>query len=1390
MKTTHQSSTAISNNLKSKIAALVKTEKKLDNIKYVLLIILSIIGLSLFTLSARDVAPGTHKKGGGNPTPAAGCASATAIATLELNNVRARVEGTGGSMWMDRSNTIAAYNVPKQKTADDPRYTSIFAGSLWMGGRDVNGQLKIAAVTFRNSGNDFWPGPLNTTTAEIDAATCSKFDEFFGVSRPMIDEFVAWYQAGQDDIINGTTTQADNFPGYQVPDAILNWPAHGDPGLGHDWHLAPFYDRDGDDFYDPSQGDYPKYDLIGDIDCRTTRDIRLFGDTTIWFVFNDKGNVHTESQGPSIGMEIRGQAFAFATNDEVNNMTFYNYEMINRSTFTLTDTYFGQWVDPDLGFSDDDYVGCDAERGLGYCYNGDAIDEDGGTAVGYGATPPAIGVDFFEGPYMDNDGIDNPLTQIVQDAIDSLGIPYGGLGLGYGDGIVDNERYGMRKFIYFNRTGTAPGVWGEDPTNALQHYNYLKGIWRDGAQMVWGGNGHPSSGGTIPADLLFPGDSDPLNWSTLGQTATPTSWSEFNAQSGAPNPVGDRRFLQSAGPFTLEPGAVNDLTVGVVWARAATGNNLASIQNLKVADDKAQALFDNCFKIAEGPDAPDITFQELDKEIILYLTNKVTSNNYNETYYMKDPFIAIPDTLDGVYQGDEDDKDTLRFYKFQGYQVFQVKNASIGVEELYDNSVSRLVAQVDVKDGVTQLVNFTYDELLNANVPQEMVNGEDKGIKHSFRITRDLFATGDNRLVNHKTYYYIAIAYGYNNYKDYDPNDPLKLDGQKKPYIASRKTGTGGGITSYAAIPHNPAPENGGTYANAQYGDQPSIVRVEGQGNGGNELKLTSGTEARIVANNFDDFLVYEKGYGPINVKVVDPLNVNAGSYRVQFSDTTTGTVGDLTDARWTLYAPNGDVIPSDQTIKVENEQVILDHGISITIVQAKDAGEEAELGNGYINGTLTFADPSRPWLSGFSDREGQTDANWIRSGTSTFAPTGTDPYDDYKTVSGEPQNPTGFVDPEQNFEAILGGTWAPYRLVSKKSGSSTPQQDYLAFSSLSIDVSSLNKVPSVDIVFTSDKSKWSRAMVLEAQTQTGLSQGNVAHLNLRNSQSVDKNGNPDGTGTGMGWFPGYAINVETGERLNIAFAEDSWLAGENGRDMLWNPTSNAYAGVNNEVRMGGKHYIYVFRQASDLGSLVGVLPSYDGCTTLSNIMRSGTTIAKSLAFGSCVWAGIPMLAPGQSLLSTEAKVSLRVSRRYRSFPTASTTNNGLPMYEFDMTGLETIKGDAQLLKDSVLSMINVVPNPYYANSEYETSKLDNRIKITNLPEECTISIYNVNGTLMRRFNKADPKTSLDWDLKNFADIPVAGGVYLIHVEVPEIGERTLKWFGVIKPTDLNGFGF
>ena len=51
---------------------------------------------------------------------------------------------------------------------------------------------------------------------------------------------------------------------------------------------------------------------------------------------------------------------------------------------------------------------------------------------------------------------------------------------------------------------------------------------------------------------------------------------------------------------------MNRITTGVVWARATAGDNLASVELIRLADDKAQALFDNCFQVLNGPDAPDV----------------------------------------------------------------------------------------------------------------------------------------------------------------------------------------------------------------------------------------------------------------------------------------------------------------------------------------------------------------------------------------------------------------------------------------------------------------------------------------------------------------------------------------------------------------------------------------------------------------------------------------------------------------------------------------------------------------------------------------------------------------------------------------------------------------
>ena len=70
---------------------------------------------------------------------------------------------------------------------------------------------------------------------------------------------------------------------------------------------------------------------------------------------------------------------------------------------------------------------------------------------------------------------------------------------------------------------------------------------------------------------------------------------------------------------------------------------------------------------------------------------------------------------------------------------------------------------------------------------------------------------------------------------------------------------------------------------------------------------------------------------------------------------------------------------------------------------------------------------------------------------------------------------------------------------------------------------------------------------------------GEIVKLPGQDLLSVDKDGKQIPGSYGLSWFPGYAINVETGERLNIVFGEDSSLPTENGADMIWNPTNSFF---------------------------------------------------------------------------------------------------------------------------------------------------------------------------------------------------------------------------------------
>ncbi len=1421
-----------------------------------------------------------HKVGGTKSTntikeTAAGCASGSSSKTLDVNNVRAIVYSYGNGWFLEN----AEYEIPKGS-----KKMSMFSFSLWIGGVDVNNNLKLAAYRYgQGTGNpshvknDYWPGPLTVDgTAAIDAETCTAYDKLFPITRMEVQEFLAWWENPVE------------YPDYTIPKSITDWPAHGNKSKGQAFYLAPFMDVNGDGIYDPKQGDYPYYDFANKL-CpknlkpgeRITRakiknggaadtmgilvDQVLKGDQTLWSVYNDKGNYHSETTGEPIGMEIRAQYFAFATNDEINNMTFYSYELINRSTYTLTGTYFSQWVDPDLGYANDDFVGCDVGRGLGYCYNGTPIDGTG-QSWAYGAHPPAVGVDFFQGPYMDPDGYDNPSFKgsslkgptfagscaiVGQDGAKiKMGYGPGGLdsadfivraeainGVNFGDGIIDNERFGMRRFVYHDNTGGASGSYMTDPQYAPEYYLFLRGIWKDNARMIYGGNAHANPGGGFgpECDFMFPDLTDICDWGTKGQPPNgPKKWTEGIAGN---NPY-DRRFMQSAGPFTLQPGACNYITVGIPWARSISGTPEESVNLLKIVDDKAQNLFDNCFAVLNGPNAPDMTIEEMDKQLIIYLSNRKTNdagNNYGEKYQEFDPNIPNP-------EGQSPRNDSL--YHFEGYQIFQLKDATVSAADIDDATKARLVAQCDVQNGVTKLVNWKYDQNLGGNVGILEVDGADKGVRHSFVFTKDMFATGDDRLINHKQYYYVTVAYAYNQYKKYVQTDPTALDGQKTPYLRGRSN-----IKAYTAIPHIPL----AVVPNSAYGQGPVITRIQGQGNGGMIIDLSEASLQDVLSKPLLDTavtkmgdpdypIVYKPTYvvsrGPLNVKVIDPLNVVGGEYTVKFdSMVNVSSNNPFTNTRkiqfgkWTLINnKTGVTYRSDTTTIYQYEQTFLDLGIALTIMQVPNAGDSMRGSIMADNGLLyasppIYEDSTRMWLNGVQDSDlPESPENWIRSGT--YKGSDARYYDWDMSTNGNLGRP---VDPNKNFQKIQTGTWAPYCLTASRLFT----QDGLtpgppsggqivagpAFSQISRTRANLTNLASVDIVITPEKKNWTRCVVIEMGTDSKLNQGGARLYGFRKAPSVNVDGD---TGiismdpmynsayisdTGMGWFPGYAINLETGERLNIMFGENSWLVADNGRDMLWNPSSRIYD-LSNIPVFGGQHYVYVMNHYSySAPDPVLEFPAYDGCAFLKSQLPKNNAF-KGYLFGTSMYVNIPLSVPGQQWLSNAVTTKIRISKPYKRYystpmPSGSkdTLNRNYPVYLFNTNSISTSKNITEK-ETTDLDLINVVPNPYYAYDDYERNQLDNRIKIVNLPTKCTVTIFDMSGTMIRQFNvdksgipqprsstaglNTDAKTSIDWDLKNFAGIPIAGGVYLIHVKAEGLGERTIKWFGILRPVDLN----
>jgi hypothetical protein len=475
----------------------------------------------------------------------------------------------------------------------------------------------------------------------------------------------------------------------------------------------------------------------------------------------------------------------------------------------------------------------------------------------------------------------------------------------------------------------------------------------------------------------------------------------------------------------------------------------------------------------------------------------------------------------------------------------------------------------------------------------------------------------------------------------------------------------------------------------------PQIRRITGQGNDGLVLDLAPGMHDSILSSPTSTYAypVYDFNTGPVKIDVYDPSIVPQGNFTIYFTDTANAL------AKWVLiyHGAVNDTVFGDSILNAAYTQVIPQWGMSVWTGPLHNPGTAGAIDNGFLEATMTFSNGNH-WLSALPDLDGYTPQNWIRSGTQidTTGNPSVAYFDDHAFANGD----TG-----EFYEDVLGGTWAPYKLLSCSDLTNGPA-GAPGWKKSFIQNALLSHLASVDIVITSDTSKWTRCVVLETQDDWTLAQSStsinkVNKLDLRRHPSVDKNGltvlqgglsdsiNPASadyiSGTGMGWFPGYAINVETGERLNMAFGENSWLANDNGADMIWNPTSTAWTSIGDPI-FGGMHYIYVFGHNGN-GAANFDIPAYDAGlalrTHIDNTVTAPSDGIKNEVFRDAMWVNIPLLAQGQQLLSSDVSIRLRVAKKYST----QLGSAAFPRYTFSTTNLSSVPS-------ARLNGLGLYPNP------------------------------------------------------------------------------------------------
>ena len=359
--------------------------------------------------------------------------------TLSINKVTATIYSCASFFFniQDSTSWSPKYIVPNN-LANSSIKSSFFNHGLWLSGTTENGDLRTVSETYKQLGESFWHGPI---ADNYDSAYDQKYNKVWKIDKDSIDYHLANYESEN----------------YAVPLQLQEWPAHGNVNNGEAAAIAPYVNVGGSWMFEPLLGDYPKIE----------------GDQALFVIFNDERMEQYSklSSNNNIGVEIHALFYAFDCDEipSLNQSTFVNYTIYNRSESDYTNFKIGINLDMDLGYYLNNYSGCDTNLNLYYNYS--QIDTNGDYS--YVQNPPSAGVKIL------------------------------------------NED--IKSFIsYYNNYSN----YG-NPENKNQIHNYLNSKWKDNSPLTFGSNGTDTN--SIATYYMYPSNpNDTSGWSMYQADINPS----------------------------------------------------------------------------------------------------------------------------------------------------------------------------------------------------------------------------------------------------------------------------------------------------------------------------------------------------------------------------------------------------------------------------------------------------------------------------------------------------------------------------------------------------------------------------------------------------------------------------------------------------------------------------------------------------------------------------------------------------------------------------------------------------------------------------------------------------------------------------------------------------